>query len=352
MKSIWKADLQAAGAEFDEQGIISFGNPEQEYAVALSGNVYTDLSHLDLVGVSGDDAASLMQGQFTNDIREVSEQQAQTSAWCNSKGRIMYAFLAFQRDDSYYLSLPPGQVDEFIKRLRLFVLMSKVTLVDASGQWARLGCSGPDIETELERALAIVPPAQDYQVVNSNGLTVIRVPGLHPRFQVIGDADAMVKLREQLDVAATGIGRGPWQLLEIASGVAVIDGDNQQAFVPQMVNLQVIGGVSFTKGCYTGQEVVARMEYLGKLKKRMYRAHAHADEAPQPGQDLYLAGSDNTQSVGRVVNVAPSPQGGYEMLAVLRIADHDSGADIRLGRPDGAAISTTGLPYPLPATEA
>ena len=351
MKSIWKADMEAAGAEFDEQGITSFGNPEQEYAVALSGNVYTDLSHLSLVGVSGDDASQLMQGQFTNDIREVSEQQAQTSAWCNSKGRILHAFLAFKREDSYYLSLPAGQADEFIKRLRMFVLMSKVTLVDASGQWARLGCSGPDMETELERALATAPPAGDYQVVNANGLSVIRIPGLHPRYQVIGDADAMVKLREQLDVEATGIGRGPWQLLEIASGVAVIEGDNQEAFVPQMVNLQVIGGVSFTKGCYTGQEVVARMEYLGKLKKRMYRSHVRSDQPPQPGQDLYLAGSENTQSVGRVVNVAPAPQGGFEMLTVLRIADHDSGADIRLGSPDDDAITTGDLPYSVPVSE-
>ena len=344
MKPNWKLSLESAGAECDEVGVVSFGNIEQEYAVALSGNVYADLSHLDLVGVTGDDVTTFLQGQFTNDVRKVTPEQAQFSSWCNPKGRILNAFLLFQREAGLYLQLPPGQAEGLIKRLRMFVMMSKVSLVDARGQWVRLGCSGPDMVEALEQGLETAPPTVDFGVVETGGLTVIRLPGLHPRFEIIGEAEPMEALREHLDVEGTGIGRGPWGLLDIASGVPVIDGPNAEAFVPQMVNLQLIGGLSFQKGCYTGQEVVARMQYLGKLKRRMYRAHVAAGKAPQPGGELWAPRADSAQGVGKVVNVAPSPNGGFELLAVVRIADYDHG-DVRIGSADGAKLDFSELPY-------
>jgi len=344
IKSIWKQDLEAAGAEFDEVGVESFGNPEQETAIALTGNVYADLSHRDLVGVSGDDAMNLLQGQFTNDVREVDDEHAQISAWCNPKGRVLYSFLLFQREGSYYMSLPPGQAEAFIKRLKMFVLMAKVTIVDASGQWVRLGCSGPDMDAELHKALASPVPAEPYLATRVAGLTIIRLPGVHPRFEVIGDAEGMIGLRERLDVDCTGIGRVAWQRLEIAAGVAVVDAANQEAFVPQMINLATVGGVSFNKGCYTGQEVVARMEYLGKLKRRMYRAQVAASQAPTAGDELWAPKADSAQGVGRVVNVAQSADGAYDLLAVVRIADYEHG-EVRLKGAEGVRLEFIDLPY-------
>jgi folate-binding protein YgfZ len=154
----------------------------------------------------------------------------------------------------------------------------------------------------------------------------------------------MIGLRERLDVDCTGIGRAAWHRLEIAAGVAVIDGANQEAFVPQMINLATIGGVSFNKGCYTGQEVVARMEYLGKLKRRMYRAQVAAGQAPATGEELWAPKADSAQGVGRVVNVALAADGGYELLAVVRIADYEHG-EVRLKSADGARLEFVALPY-------
>lgn len=348
MNTVWKNDLKSAGAEFDDLGVVSFGSPIRERAMALSGNLYTDLSHLDLVGVSGEDAEKLLQGQFTNDVREVDEARAQPNAWCNPKGRVLFGFDLFQRDGSYYLALPSGQAAAAVARLKMFVLMSKVNVVDASGQWLRLGCSGPGIVAELDKALGAPPPADDYAVATIAGLTLIRMPGVVPRYQVFGDLEPMRRLRERLDVDCTGVGRTVWRLLEIEAGVAVVEAANQEAFVPQMVNLHSLGGVSFNKGCYTGQEVVARMQYLGKLKRRMYRAHVEAATAPVEGEELWAPKADSAQGVGRVVNVAESSEGRYELLAVVRIADYEHG-EVRLRDADGPRLQFGELPYAVPA---
>jgi folate-binding protein YgfZ len=124
-----------------------------------------------------------------------------------------------------------------------------------------------------------------------------------------------------------------------------------EAFVPQMANMQLVDGVSFTKGCYTGQEVVARMQYLGKLKRRMYRARVVTDQAPQPGQELFSPGSASGQGAGRVVDARPTPAGGFELLVVAEIASAE-GASLRLGDEQGPALQLLDMPYGLPALEA
>jgi folate-binding Fe-S cluster repair protein YgfZ len=115
-----------------------------------------------------------------------------------------------------------------------------------------------------------------------------------------------------------------------------------------MANMQLVNGVSFTKGCYTGQEVVARMQYLGKLKRRMYRAHIEGADPPRPGQELFSASSTSNQGAGRVVDARPAPGGGYELLAVAEIesAEH---ADLHLGHTTGPKLAMLSLPYPFPA---
>jgi hypothetical protein len=120
-----------------------------------------------------------------------------------------------------------------------------------------------------------------------------------------------------------------------------------EAFVPQMINLQLIDGVSFKKGCYPGQEIVARMQYLGKLKRRMYRTMIDTDSAPQPGADIYCS-SDPTQSAGKVVSAAAHPDGGYAALAVLHIGSAEGAADLHLGTPEGPRVTLEHLPYPFP----
>ncbi len=349
MKPEWKDFLVNKGAEFDGDRVISFGNPERELRLVVAGEAIADRCHTGLIAVHGEDAETFLQGQFTNDIREVTPARSQLSAFCSPKGRMLANFRIFRLDDSYYLELPHSQVEATLKRLRMFVLRSKVVLEDASENLVRIGFSGQKAPAQLAELLGGAP-AQTDEVATLNGLTVIRLPGAQPRFEILGALDAMQKLWTQLDVRAAPVGDRAWSLLEVRAGVPVIVPETADAFVPQMANLQVLHGVSFKKGCYTGQEVVARMQYLGKLKRRMYLAHVDTGTCPAPGETLFSAGSESGQGAGRVVNAAVCPDGGCDLLAVVEIASRERN-DLRLGAEDGPALEFMELPYAFEAEE-
>lgn len=346
MKSEWKEFLLNKGAELsDDDSVQSYGNEERELRMVATGDVIADLSHVGLIAAYGEDAATFLQGQFTADVRQVDEQHSQLSAYCSPKGRMLVSFRLFMRDGAYYLALPRPQLEATLKRLRMFVLRAKVTLEDASDSLLRIGFSGPKAQDQLSDYLGTAPSEVD-AVVQAQGLTVIRIPGPHPRFEVHGELEAMKKLWTVLDVRGAPVGRGPWELLDIRAAVPVIHESTSDAFVPQMTNLQLLGGVNFKKGCYTGQEVVARMQYLGKLKRRMYRARVDAAHCPQPGDALYAPDSKG-QSAGKVVTAQRSPDGGFELLAVVEIASLDAGP-VHLGNDTGPVLEFLDLPYEFP----
>jgi folate-binding protein YgfZ len=346
MNADWKAFLENAGAEFGADGVQHFGNPRRELSVAITGNVFADLSHYGLVSVHGEDAQAFLQGQFTNDLGAVDDRHSQLSGYCNAKGRLLANFRVFHRGDSYYLCLPNEMIEGLIKRLRMFVLRSQVTLEDASETFVHLGVSGADSEEEL-RSFAGEIPATPHTVCQNEQQLIVRVPGIHPSFEIFTDVDTACELWTRLNVHSAPIGAEAWQLLDIQAGIPMIYALTSEAFVPQMINLQLIDGVSFKKGCYPGQEIVARMQYLGKLKRRMYRTMIDTDSAPQPGADIYCS-SDPTQSAGKVVSAAAHPDGGYAALAVLQIGSAEGAADLHLGTPEGPRVTLEHLPYPFP----
>lgn len=344
MKPEWKEFLENNGAELDGDLVASFGNVGRELKVASTGNVIADLSHFGLISVRGDDVIDFLQGQLTNDIREVSEHKSQYSAYCTPKGRILSNFLVFQRGDTYYLCLPRSMLEATLKRLGMFILMSKVKLEDASDSLVRIGYSGPEAGNEIHEALGAVPESE-YKTLQRDDLTVIRLPGIHPRFQIFGNLVSITNLWKTLDVNGTAIGEPGWTLLNILAGIPVISPETTEAFIPQMVNMQLTNGVSFKKGCYTGQEIVARMQYLGKLKRRMYLAHiTGADNAPSPGDELFSADSSSGQGTGKIVNVSPAPEGGYQVLAVIEISSQTN-KKVHFGKENGPKLAFTELPY-------
>lgn len=350
MKAGWKDFLANAGAEFDADGkVLSFGNPEREHKVALTGNVFADLSHYSLVAVHGEDARDFLQGQFSNDLRRIDPGHSLLNAYCSPKGRMLANFRVFQHSDSFYLHMPSSMVEATVKRLRMFILRSRVTIEDSVDTFIALGLSGPGAVEELARASGLTPPAEVDEVVRNDHLLVIRIPGIHPRYLLFTGFDTARGIWDALNVDCAPVGAGAWNLLEIQAGLPSILPETAEAFVPQMANLQLLDGVSFKKGCYPGQEVVARMQYLGKLKRRMYLARVPEGAIPAIGQDLYDAAGDE-QSVGKVVNSEPHPDGGHALLAVLQIASVEQG-DVRLGDRDGPALSYQQLPYPFPAVE-
>lgn len=341
MKPQWQEFLVHAGAEFDGGRVASFGNPERELQVATTGRVLCDLSHQGLIGVYGDEAADFLQGQLSNDIREVDENHSQLSAYCDPKGRMLTNFRVFKRGETYFLRLPRELLETVLKRLHMYVLRAKVTLEDASDALVRIGYAGPEAEREIATATGAAPEAAN-DCLQAGGLTVIRVSGPHPRFEIHGELEALKKIWSVLNAQAAPVGASPWALLEILAGIPTILPQTSGLFVPQMVNMQLIGGVSFKKGCYPGQEIVARMHYLGNLKRRMYRGHLETDTPPEPGEELFSGGKG--QASGRIVDAQPHPDGGVEALAVLRIADAEQN-ELHLGGPDGPRYKLKNLPY-------
>lgn len=349
MNNEWLNALVQQGADLVDGRIANFGDPQAELSAALGGDILCDLSHFALIRASGEDSSTFLQGQFSNDVRQVSASHHQLSSYCSPKGRMLALFRLFQRDDAYYLSLPQELLEGTLKRLQMFVLMSKVSLENAGEKLVRFGLSGPNAEQLLQENLGALPAAVD-DSLTQNGITLLRIPGPHPRFELYGEAEAMQNLWQSLASKTRKAGADCWELLDIHAGLPTVYRETVEAFVPQMVNLQLVNGVSFKKGCYTGQEVVARMQYLGKLKRRMYPAHAETTSRPNAGDELSSPQSASGQGAGKVVKVAPSPNGGYDLLSVIEIAAADSG-EVYLGNEDAVKLELLPLPYGFEPSE-
>jgi folate-binding protein YgfZ len=341
MKTDWKAFLATAGAEFEGERVAHFGNPEREKRVSVSGLVFADLDYYGVIAVHGADAGSFLQAQFSNDVGKLDIGHSQLNAYCTPKGRMLGLMRVFRQGDSYYLRLPTDTLEAVIQRLRMYVLRADVTLEDASESFLRIGVSGEDALSELLAMAGQVPEEND-GVIRSGDLTILRIPGIQPRFEIyaasLKSAQAMW---DGLNVHGAPVGESVWRLLEILAGMPSIFAATAELFVPQMANLQLIDGVNFKKGCYPGQEIVARMQYLGTLKRRMYLGRIDTGQLPQPGEPLFSP-TDSEQPVGRIVDA--QPDGDIAALAVLQIAAADAG-DVYLGASDGPAFRLQALPY-------
>jgi tRNA-modifying protein YgfZ len=346
MKNLWKDFLgDDAGAEFADDIAVHYGNPERELEIAVTGLVFADLGHLGVISVHGRDTAEYLQGQFSNDVREVDEDHSQLSAYCTPKGRILGLFRLFRRGDTYYLRLPLDTLDAVLERLRRYVLRAEVTLEDATDNFIRIGVTGKEAAVELSTVIANLPE-QAGAAVTTRDLSVLRVPGVHPRFEVYAlSYDAARSVWDTLNVRGAPVGLAAWQLTEIQAGLPNVFASTAELFLPQMLNLQLIDGVNFRKGCYPGQEIVARTQYLGALKRRMYTGRIAADTPPLPADALYTP-EDSVQAAGQLVDARPHPDGGYAALAVLQISAAETG-NLHLGSSDGPAFTLEALPYPF-----
>jgi tRNA-modifying protein YgfZ len=345
MNAEWRAFLTQAGAVFESDRVLHYGKPEVERRSAANADIIADLSHLAVLRADGADAQNFLQGQLSNDIRQVGATRAQLSAYCNAKGRMFCIFQIFQLPDgAYYLLLPAPLAESTLKRLRMFILRAKVKLEFADAGFGRIGLSGPNAEALLKHALGSVPVTV-YDSISSDDITVIRLPGPHARFALYAPLARLMPLWQTLSAKATPVGAGPWSWLDIMAGTPVILPDTAEEFVPQMTNLELVGGVSFTKGCYPGQEIVARMHYLGRLKQRMFRAHVESNLSPLPGNPIYAADAPD-QSAGTVVCAEVAPDGGYDLLAVIQLTSAQH-AEPHLNSAQGPLLHIADLPYSL-----
>ena len=347
MNPEWRTLLEHSGAVFEAGSVRHFGNPEHELRVTAQGDVLVDLSPLSILRAHGDDAQSFLQGQFSNDIRQVSETRSQLSAYCNPKGRMLAILRVFRIGEAYCLQLPGALAEATLKRLRMFVMRAKVKLDLADDELLRIGLSGPNAERLVVASLGAAPAAAD-DCLSVNGVTVLRLPGPHARFEILAAPEKMLALWPQFAAQAVPAGAAAWAWLDIMAGIPNILPGTVEEFVPQMANLDLVGGVSFTKGCYPGQEIVARMHYLGRLKQRMFRAHVDTAETPSPGTPVF-APDFSAQSTGSVLDAQPSPDGGYDLLAVVHLSSYEAGT-LQLASSEGPRLKIKDLPYSLIAT--
>ncbi|MBZ0105841.1 MAG: folate-binding protein [Sulfuricella denitrificans] len=340
MNPNWQDFLSTAGAHIENQQLVHFGSPQEEMLAARNGSILTDLSHLSVIQFAGDDSEAFLQGQLSCDVKQATLAQARLGSYCTPKGRMLATFLLWRSEEGFFMQLPAPLREAIQKRLAMYVMRSKVKVSDASAQRIRLGIAGEAAPAALAE-LGGVAPQDDYAVAHCGLVTAIRLPGL--RFEILVAPENGAAVWQTLSRHCTPVGSGRWEWLEIQAGIPMVTAGTQEQFVPQMANMELIGGVSFTKGCYPGQEIVARSQYLGKVKRRMYRARLQSDAAPQPGDVLFGQGPSE-QSGGMLVNVQPSPEGGFDLLAVILNASIESGA-VHWKTPDGPKLELLDLPY-------
>ena len=309
---------------------------------ARSKTIFADLSHCGLIRFSGDDARDFLNGQLSCDVAGLEPWHARYGSYSTPQGRMLASFLLWREAAVFFMQLPGSMREATQQRLAMHILRSKVKAEDASAAHVLIGVAGKDAAGILSPLFAELP-GEPLSLTNTEGASVLRLAA--DRYQIIASPERAPALRSALDRDAVSAGPAVWDWLDIRAGIPFIMPATREQFVPQMANLDAIGGVSFNKGCYPGQEIVARMHYLGRLKQRMYLASVAADVAPQPGDKLYSAGT-GAQACGTVVNAAAAPDGGFDMLAVMQIESAQQG-DVHWKSPEGPRLKFMELPYSI-----
>jgi folate-binding protein YgfZ len=298
-------------------------------------NGVAPLPHLGVIAVAGEDAASFLQGQLTQDFVLLGPGEARLAAYCNPKGRMLASFVGFKRaEDDILLVAARDVLAPTLKRLSMFVLRAKCKLRDATEEFALRGLAG-----SATGPIGAQPPWT--RQCHGDASWVALYPAADtPR--ALWVAPAGTPAPEGASLSASS-----WQWGEVMSGVATITAPIAEAFVPQMLNYESVGGVNFRKGCYPGQEVVARSQFRGTLKRRAWLAHA--ESTLREGQEVFHE-SDREQPCGVVAEAAESPEfaagGGWDAIVALQVTAAAEGR-LTAGGPDGPTLTLKPAPYPL-----
>ena len=309
------------GAIITRCSITSTRNPISPMPAAL-------LNDFSIVRFSGQDTPAFLQGQLTCDVQALKHGISSYGGYCNPKGRLLATFLLWPDDAGFNMLLPAALAEPLRKRLSMYILRSKVKAEDMTAALACIGVTGTDTASQVS-ALGGQIPQRVHGMTAVDAITTVALPG---------NRCLVVMPRESAQLPADN---GIWSAADITCGIPFILPATQEEFVPQMINLDLIGALSYTKGCYPGQEIVARTHYLGRLKQRMFRATVTV--AAAPGDKLYCTDLGD-QAAGMIVAAAPSADGHHDVLAVLQTANAQSSV-YHCGSLQGAALSLTALPY-------
>lgn len=316
------AEPNAPWLEFLSTQGINLGSAD------VHGGMLAALTHLGVLAVSGADAENFLHNQLTNDVLELTPGAMHLGGYCSPKGRLLATLLIWKSNDGVMLVMPRELLPGIQKRLQMFVLRSKVTIADVSEQTVLIGAAVPDLQeigfSETDGLNATWPSAAGLQ-----------------RALWMGPVESAMHLWNTLSETLTLTSASYWRWLDIRAGLPIVVEATREQFVPQMVNFDLVGGVNFRKGCYPGQEIVARSQYLGKLKRRMLLASTQAEMAAA-GMEIFSE-ADPGQPCGLVVNAEKNPEGTWDLLVEIKLEAAQT--PVHLGAANGQLLQFSELPY-------
>lgn len=335
MHTDWRKFLQQQGAHLDEAGVANFGDPGAELRHANHETVMADLSHEGLIRTDGADARSFLQGQLSTDVTALTPVTSQLSSWSNSKGRVVTLLRLWDFGGAIHMALPRPFTPSVLKRLGMYILRSKVKLTDTSDTLVHFGIAGHEAPSMLA-ACDWTAPSEVNAVTVKDGATLTRLHGELPRFVLLGEPGKMISMWEALKAKGVyPVGADPWALLSILAQEPVIYPETSEHFVAQMLGLEELGAIDFKKGCYIGQEVIARAHYRGGVKRHIFRGICVSTVALKPGTELHV--SDNNAQVAEIVDARRDERDSWQILLVIQdefnkheLIHNKSGAQIKL----------------------
>ena len=314
----------------------------------VTGNFIAPLNELGLIALTGDDSASFLHNQLTNDVEHLTLDQARQAGYCSPKGRLLATLLMWKSDHTIFLQLPREIQAAVQKRLQMFVLRAKAKLADITDQQVVFGLGGPAVASALSVWFASLP-ATAYAKIDNEAGTLIRCDDANgiPRYQWITTPDIAMAAWSTLSQTLPAVSARVWRLGEIQAGIPQITLATQEQFVPQMINYEVVGGVNFKKGCYPGQEIVARSQYLGKLKRRAVLANVEAIDVAAATE--VFSSADPLQPCGMIVNAERLNDQATTSTCLLEIklAALENGS-VHLGSVSGPQLTFLPQPYQMP----
>jgi folate-binding protein YgfZ len=351
MNTSWQQFLTSQGAKFDEKNDIkTFGQPDLEHFMVKHGPIVSDLSKQALIKVTGEESFNFLQGQLSNDLKNITKNQAQLSAYCEPQGKVLALITVFKINGAFYLSFDETLKETILKRLTMFKMMAKVELEEVSKQLIQIGYAGEFADLDLQRDFTIktkeIYQANTIESKEINDVTVIKVAGPYHNYRLFGSPSQMETVWQTLRSNGEAVGSADWSVLNIIAAQPTLNDKTSGQFIAQFINLDKIDAINFKKGCYPGQEIIARMHYRGKASKRMLRIYSKANIELKAGNEIKLQDEGNRNYKFIIINSAAEIYEGTVFLAVTTIkALENLTGDLK--NEHGDIFSIEPMPYDL-----
>jgi folate-binding protein YgfZ len=352
MNNAWLSYLAEQGARFDDQTntLLTFGIPEIEHHSVKFGPVMSPLLNEGLIRIGGDDAKTFLQSQLSQDVNLVTPEQAKLAAYCDPQGQVLGLGILFMYFDAYYWLVPKDTVLPLLSRLKMFVMRSKVELEDFSDLLPRFGYAGEHAAQDL-LILGNVNLTGNYRQTlftreDLSSVAVICIPSANPCYLFIGPPNEIIAAWDTMETSGMGVGSDDWALIDTVYGMPRVSANLQGKFTAHLLNLDRIDAINFKKGCYPGQEIIARMQYRGKPTKRMVRLHTDVEQDFSVGEDIILSYHADRQLPITVIRTGKDLTQGTILLAVASLKGLEDAEGVFV-LPNGAEIVMEVLGYTL-----